>query len=275
MSKLTIFFRLVTTCTVVIFFSPSISSGQDIEGARVLGLGSAFTAIADDTAAVRANPAGIALNKVYILSLSSTKIKDGASAYNATIVDYQTTEMPVGISYTRKTTADIRMDYGIISFAERYGNLLIGISGKYFSQESNTKEKDYSYDAGILIRGSNNLSIGFVAKNLDKTKFSFIHKEYIVGIAFSPKDIFKLSYDYTKDRDAIEKDYISAAGIEVALRKDVIIRGGYIDNSINSTEYYSAGLTLASPTMKLEYGYRWNKNKKGDNRQALSIQVKL
>lgn len=275
MSKLTIFFKLVITYSVIIFCSPSISSGQDIEGARVLGLGSAFTAIADDTAAVRMNPAGIALNKVYIFSLSSTKIKDGASAYNATIVDYQTTEMPVGISYTRETIADIQMDYGIISFAERHGNLLIGISGKYFAQESNTKEKDYSYDVGVLIKGSNNLSIGFVAKNLEKTKFSFVHKEYTAGISFSPKNSFKLSYDYTKDNDAIDKDYISAAGIEVALRKDVTIRGGYIDNSISSTEYYSTGLTLASPTMKLEYGYRWNKNKKSDNRQAFSIQMKL
>ena len=260
---------------MVLLFSPSISSGQDIEGPRSLGLGSAFTAIADNTDAVRINPAGIALNRVYIMSLSSTRIKDGASSYNATIVDYQTTELPVGISYTRETTAGIKNDYGIISLAERYGNVLIGISGKYFSQESNTKESDFSYDAGVLIRGSDMFSIGLAAKNLERTKFASIHKEYTAGIAFRPVDILKLSGDYTKDNDATGKDYIAAAGIEFAVKKDVLIRGGYTDNSISSSEYYSAGLTLASPSMNLEYGYRWNKNESGDNMQAISIQMKL
>jgi len=276
MPRLIIITRLATLAVSALIFSSSISFGQDIEGPRALGMGGAFTAIADDTSAVRLNPAGIAQKRTYALSLSSSKVKGGQSALNATIVDYQTTEMPVGVSYTRETITGLKRDYGIVSFAEKTGKVLIGISGKYFSQESTVKEQDYSYDAGVLVVASDKLSIGFAGKNLERTKFAFIHKKYSAGLAFKVTPLFRLSLDYTKDRDETGEDSLAAAGLEYALKKnEIIVRGGYTDDKIRNAEYYSAGLTLSSPSINFEYGYRWNKNDSSDNIQAFSIQMML
>ncbi|MDH3975331.1 MAG: hypothetical protein OEV42_13705 [Deltaproteobacteria bacterium] len=255
------------------FFSalliPFICQAADIEGPRALGLGGAYTAIADGPDSVRTNPAGIAAKRIYSATLSRHRTDSDTNAVNATIIDYKTTNAPVGISYTKEELPKNQRKYGIFSVAASAPASLIGISAKYFWDELSDKE-DYSYDAGILLFPYKGLTIGAAGKNLEKTDLPHIHKSYSAGIAYSFNHSITAALDYTKDEDAMEDDGITAFGLEYFLKKDVIIRGGFTKNEIRDIDYYSAGITLFSPKLSLEYGYRWDKEDSDSNVQAFS-----
>ncbi|MBE9502785.1 MAG: hypothetical protein IME96_01250 [Proteobacteria bacterium] len=262
-----LFFVLILLCS-------SRAYAQDMEGPRVLALGGAFTAIADDSGAVRMNPAGIALKKTYTLTLSSEKTKGGHDTINATIIDSLTSELAAGLSYTREENGSTKRDFGILASAHSYKNFLAGLSVKYFSDKS-TDEKDYSYDVGILLAPSKKLSMGLTGKNLEETKFAFVHKTYNAGLAYRPSSAFTASFDFTKDLDVSGDDDIYAAGLEYAIKEGAIIRGGFTDHNITDKTYYSVGFALSAPQISLDYGFRWDKDDSDNNIQAFSILVLL
>lgn len=241
-----------------------------MEGPRVLALGGAFTAIADDSGAVRMNPAGIALKKTYTLTLSSEKAKGGNDSVNATIIDSLTAELAAGLSYTREENGSIKRDFGIFASAHSYKNFLAGLSAKYFSDKS-TDEKDYSYDVGLLATPSKKLSIGLTGKNMEKTKFAFVHKTYTAGLAYRPSSALTASFDFTKDLDVSGDDNIYAAGLEYTIKKGVIVRGGFTDHNITDRTYYSLGFALSAPQFSFDYGFRWDKDDSDKNIQAFSM----
>ena len=234
-------------------------------------MGGAFVAIADDSSAVRLNPAGIALKRVYTTTFNYEKVKGGPKSLNATIVDYKTTASAVGVSFTRQEEGNAEWDFGILAFSDKSGGGLIGISVKYFSDRESS-EKDYSYDVGILIPASNKLSIGLVGQNLEKTKFEFVHKSYTVGVAYKVTPLLTAAFDYTKDKDTTGDDTIYASGLEYALNKKLKVRGGYRDNNVATADYYSLGFTLYTSSINFEYGYRWGKDDSSSNIQSFSAQ---
>jgi len=248
---------------------PLLCQADDIEGPRSLGLGSAYTAIADGADAVRVNPAGIAAKRIYSTTVSYQKTDSDNNAVNATIIDYKTTNSPVGISYTEKELTGNKRKFGILSVAGSAPRSLIGLSAKYFWDELLDKE-DYSYDAGILLFPYKGLTIGTVGKNLKKTDFTHVHKSYSAGIAYRFSPSIEASVDYTKDEDVSGDDKIKAFGLEYALKKDIIARGGFTRNEISDIDYYSLGFTLHSSKLSLEYGYRWDKEDKNNNIQGFS-----
>ena len=251
------------------FLIPFACQAGDIEGPRSLGMGSAYTAIADGPDSLRSNPAGIATKKTYSATASYEKLDGDTRAFNVTIIDYKTTNAPVGISYTKQDLLNNERKYGILSFAGSGGKALIGFSAKYF-QDEQLDEDDYSYDGGILFFPYKGLRIGAAGKNLKRTSFSYIHKIYSAGIAFKFADSISVSVDYSKDEDALDKDKISAIGLEYNLQKDVTVRGGFTKNDIISIDYYSLGFSLHSSRLSLEYGYRWDKEESDNDIQGFS-----
>lgn len=254
----------------LIIFFPARSFAQEIEGPRVLGLGGAFAAIADDTSAVRINPAGMALKKTYTVELNSQRIHGGPEALNVTIIDSHTSELATGVSYTREKEKEIRRDFGILAIAQPYGDFFIGMSAKYFSDKG-TDEKDYSYDVGAIMHASDRLSIGLVGKNLASTRFAFVRKTYTAGLAYLLVPALTASFDATKDPDLTGDDKIYAAGLEYAFNQELRIRSGYTDDTITDITYYSVGFTYAAPEISLNYGYRRDKDDGSNNIQAFSL----
>lgn len=255
------------------FFSalliPLICEAADIEGPRALGLGGAYTAIADGPDALRFNPAGIAAKKTYSATASYQKTDRNTSAFNAAIVDYKSTDVPVGVSYTEEDLPGNERKYGIFSVAIQATASMIGISAKYFWDDIADKE-DWSYDAGILFFPYEGLSVGVTGKNLKETDFSHVHKTYSAGIAYRLSSSFRAAIDYTKDEDASGNDRIKAFGLEYFLQKDVILRGGFTKDEISDIDYYSAGFTIHSSGLSLEYGYRWDKEDRDNDIRAFS-----
>lgn len=251
------------------FLIPLICQAADLEGPRSLGLGGAFTAIADGTDSVRVNPAGIASKRIYSATFSSQRIDSDTNAVNATIIDYKTTRTPVAVSYTEEDLPGNKRKYGVLSVGGAAPRSLIGLSATYFWDEQ-LDEEDQSYDAGILIFPYKGFTLGAAGKNLKRTNFAYVHKSYSAGLAYRYENSLTLSADYTKDEDATGEDKIKAFGLEYLLKKDVIVRAGFTNNEIIDIDYYSAGITLRSSKLSLEYGYRWDKEDKDNNIQAFS-----
>ena len=260
--------RLLGFFALILTF-PTLSYGGEIEGPRVLGLGGAYSAVANDSNAVRENPAGIATSKVYTATLAYQKINNGPQNKNITIVDSRTNKLAVGLSLTRENEGNGKKEFGILSFAENYSGFFIGLSAKHFNdKESN--EKDHSYDVGILMVPSKNFSLGLVGKNMSATKFDYIHKSHTAGLSYNFSPSLKTSLDYTKDRDVSGEDDILSMGLEYSYIKELALRGGFRDHNISGIASYSLGMTWQIPQGTFEYGYQWEKNNSSNKTQAFS-----
>ena len=257
---------------LALFIIPSTSQGAEIEGPRVLGMGGAYSAIATGTDAIRINPAGIGMNKVYLINAGYRLSNDDAKTYNLSILDFKTSAAPLGISYTREEVDEEERNYGTISFSNSGSSTLIGLSIKYFN-DTLLDETAYSYDIGILMRPTDELNISLVGKNIGKTDLDFVHETYTVGAAYEITSEFTVAADYSRDSNLDDDNTISAIGLQYALNTAFSIRGGYSRDEISDADYYSTGLSIFDRTGYLEYGYRWNKDDKDDNIHSVSLSL--
>ena len=251
---------------------PSIINAADIEGPRALAMGGAYSAIAAGPDAIRLNPAGIGLSKIYVIKAGYQSRNDNSRAYNASILDFKTSNSPLGLSYTKEEIAGQERNYGILSFANSGASTLIGLSVKYF-EDSTKDKKAYSYDIGILMRQSDDLSISLVGRNLKKTDLDFAHKTYTAGAAYKPTSELTIAADYTKDRDIDSNNTITALGMSYSLSSSLALRAGYKQNEISASDYYSAGLSIFDRNGYLDYGYRWNKDNRDDHIHSVSLSM--
>lgn len=255
---------------LALLITPSTSQGAEMEGSRVLGMGGAYSAIATGPDTIRNNPAGIGMNKVYLMKAAYRLGNDETKTYNLSILDFKTSSSPLGISYTREEIGEEERNYGILSFSNSGSSTLIGLSIKYF-EDTLLDKTAYSYDIGLLMRPSNDLNISLVGKNLEKTDLNFVHETYTAGAAYKITSELTLSADYSQYISLDEDNTISAIGIQYVLNSALSIRGGYNEDEISIADYYSAGISIFDRTGHLEYGYRWNKNDKDDNIHSVSL----
>ena len=258
--------------TVLLFLAPSISYGADIEGSSALGMGGAYSAVAVGPDAIRLNPAGIGISKVYLIKVGYRLTNDDIKTYNLSILDYKTSSTPLGISYTRQEAGDEEINYGVLSISNSGASTLIGFSIKYF-EDTLLDETAFSYDIGLLMKPSDELNVSLVGKNLEKTDLDFVHKTYTAGAAYNITSELTIAADYSQDRNLDEDNAVSAIGMEYVPSSAIAIRGGYSQNKISDADYYSAGLSIFDQNGYLDYGYRWNKEDKNNNIHSVSLNL--
>ena len=257
---------------LALFIHPSTSHGAEIEGPRVLGMGGAYSAIATGPDTIRINPAGIGMNKVYLIKAGYRLSNDDTKTYNLSILDFKTSGAPLGISYTREEVGEEERNYGTISFSNSGSPTLIGLSIKYF-EDTLIDKTGYSYDIGILMRPTDELNISLVGKNLVKTDLDFVHETYTIGTAYEITSKFTVAADYNRDSNLDDDNTISAIGLQYAVNTAFSIRGGYSRDEISYADYYSTGLSIFDRMGYLEYGYRWNKENKDDDIHSVSLSL--
>lgn len=264
--------RILQLLILALFITPPASHGGEIEGPRVLGMGGAYSAIATGPDTIRINPAGIGMNKVYLIKAGYRLSNDDAKTYNLSILDFKTSGAPLGISYTREKDGEEERNYGILSFSNSGSSTLIGLSIKYF-EDTLIDETGYSYDIGLLMKPTDELNISLVGRNLKKNDLDFVHETYTAGAAYKISQELTIAADYTQDQDLDEDNKISAIGIQYAINTTFSIRGGYNRDDILDADYYSTGLSIFDRTGYLEYGYRWNKDDKDDDVHSVSLSL--
>jgi hypothetical protein len=215
----------------LLFCLPAYAAGQagtDIAilnagvGARALGMGSAFTAVADDVTASFWNPAGLSLVISYEITTMQTKLSTDAYL----------------LSYGRKINDHI-------SF---------GLTGKYLAsdmQVTGGQGYGYSITPGILFT-INQLKIGAKVDELfneQKWGTGMVERtpaKLRVGIAYGMQERGKIALDMSQ---TIRSGYdaVISAGYEW-MRQGLALRLGY-NNGV------TAGAGFVSGSVQLDYAY--------------------
>ncbi len=269
-------------------------------GARALGMGSAFTAIADNSDAPYWNPAGLSLMKNYQLSTMQTKLSTDADQY------YVSFAMPLlggglGISWIQigmgsitqtSNTTDAYNDVqnlGIFSYFSNayllaYGRdindkLSFGLTAKYLTSDmpglvsiEGASAYGYSITPGILYKATDNITIGLKIDELvNYQQWGTGEKEVApsisrLGLAYRTQ-VFSLPLTLAGDVSQINKaGYVAEGSVGSELVWGAIsFRLGYIDTAL------TAGAGFGTDHIRIDYAYVTQQDLSKDNVHRVSL----
>jgi hypothetical protein len=244
----------------LIVLIPINAFGFYFGGEKPLGLAGAYTAIADDAAAIFMNPAGLAQRRAYTVDINyqTDKVPDSKLS-GISIIDSQTTSLAVGLAYYKMErdyypALSDKEEAFALALSEMYSpNLFIGLTYKYLKQRHDTKNDDTG-DFGILYRFDPQLSFALVGKNLIDTEIEEMHKLYTGGISYITKIGLGLSFDITKDDSTkAEKDITYSCGVDFLGLRGIKLRGGYMVDKIQDKKFYSFSVGYETSGFSLGY----------------------
>lgn len=250
-------------------------------GARPLGMGSAFTAISDNSDAPYWNPAGLSQIKFHELTTMQTKLSTDTDHYYISYVQ-PFLGGALGISWIQVGLGDIYQtgatnesnevqQFGVFSYYSNayligYGqeindNLSWGITGKYLTSDfvglasiEGGSAYGYSVTPGILYKPSSQLSIGLkIDEILNSQKWGTGTEEHVppkarLGIAY--RNIFPgitISGDMSQ---ILKENYVPEGSAGAEWKTDGLsIRLGYTDNAM------TAGCGFEDKHIRIDYAY--------------------
>ncbi|MBN1383445.1 MAG: PorV/PorQ family protein [Elusimicrobia bacterium] len=243
------------------------------QGARALGMGGAFTAIADNSDGIYYNPAGIAqIRKDKELAFTYSSMYQDISC---SFLSFATPTSPesgsgtfgMGVTYLtvdgiEKTDSSgnklgdmsIYNMAATLAYATKSDGLSIGIAGKYIQQDYDVQSGGgYAGDAGFIIElTENTLFLGASALNIGpKAKIGDVKNKLPMnlraGIAYKPTASLTLATDLEQPNDADNKIH---AGIEFAYNPMLSVRAGYKTIKNLSNAGLTAGVGIKSEVGK-------------------------
>jgi hypothetical protein len=253
-------------------------------GARALGMGSAFTAIADNCDSVYWNPAGLSQINFHEITTMQTKLSTDADHYYISYVQ------PflwggIGVSWVQVSLGDIYetgvstdefnevVPLGVFSYfsnaymlaygQELMSNLSIGITAKYLQADmpglisaEGGSAYGYSITPGILWKPSRQLSVGFKIDELVNSQKwgtgteEHVPPKYRFGIAYSWR-IWGYSLLFSGDYSQIAKEgYVGEGVVGAELKTDGIsLRLGLMDSAM------TGGVGFTDKHISVDYAY--------------------
>ena len=239
--KLTILFLILTfNFKLALLHSAFVDLGT---GARPLGMGNAFVAVADDANTVLYNPAGLAQLKREEATLTYSQLYVGIDGLSSGFASYV---RPInrkygsfGIGWYNFTTKDlynentILLSYGYQILSQQ-PILFGGLNLKYLAKEYKTNEwtavnpvfasgttaDGYSIDLGLLCKVNKMLSLGLSIENINQPDISLqstdkVPMSYRVGAAYKLKELGPVnSLTITLEDANISKTNAIRAGAE-------------------------------------------------------------
>lgn len=236
---------------------PEMSSGagaaflkMDV-GARAVGLGGAYTALADDVTAIYWNPAGLAqldqieLNFMHNQWFSGINYEFLGAAYPVENLTFATSFTYLYMNEIKEVLNDTQgqgngryWETGKVFSAEDMAlslafaqaiekNFFMGVNFKYINENiENESASGFALDLGVIYKPQNRFGFGFVISNLGPN-MKFIKDEFTLpltcraGIAYKPGENFIFAFDAKKIKD--EKLSFSA-GMESLFGKWLSLR---------------------------------------------------
>lgn len=269
-------------------------------GARALGMGGAFTAIADNSDAPYWNPAGLSQIKHNEISAMQTRLSTDADHY---YVSYVTpflsgglgiSWIQIGMGSITQTGGTVNLtneveNLGIFSYFSNaymlaYGqnitdNLSFGITAKYLTSDmpglvsvEGASAFGYSVTPGLLYKPTKELSIGFKIDELvNYQKWGtdteeIVPSKYRLGIAYSLL-VTRYPLLLSADVSQINKEgYVpeGGAGAELTMG-DISFRIGYADTAL------TGGAGLRSEHVAIDYAYVTQTSLTKDNVHRVSL----
>ena len=266
-------FYIITAGVVLIPLLASAQTANQMQvGARPLGMGGAYSAIANDANAIHYNPAGIVLlQRQEITSmygdLYGIGLKNSYVGYVFPFGDVQA----FGVDWFHVGQGDneisFRQDNYKLGYALRipWFNVSIGAVMKMLDMDitldgtSYAKTRGYGFDAGLIFSPFENLHCAVVGKDIGGTSVkhetdvteTIFKQQFRFGAAYSPWESFIVAAD-VDDRAHI--------GAEYWLRDMFALRGGIQKDLKKMDGYdrpyiYSAGFGLRYRFMQFDYAY--------------------
>ena len=264
-------------------------------GARPMGFGGAFTAVADDASALYYNCAGLA--GIETIKLHATRISHLGALVN---YDFLAGILPVGQIGTFGISTDgIRDKEDIyqerqikVAYAKSFGEkILVGISFKTLRTAYNIKTEsvrenpyfsiyetaNFSTDIGLLIIPISGLNVGLAIDNLIPSNASItkngtdrVPVNVRIGMAYalnsivsaiqqeSLQDILKTAHG-SAEVDWRDGKMAIKSGVEIWVNPTIGLRSGYTFYT-NQASVFSGGsslrLSVASIRLQLDYTYQ-------------------
>jgi len=264
-------------------------------GARAIGMGEGFSAIADDTSAIHYNPAGLTSVQCPLISTSYNKWIDGLLYGAVTYINPCFKQSAIGISVVYLGTDGIprytegeknspqsgeykAYDMSLnLAYAFRFSHgISLGINVKGIQEKIDNEETSgFAIDFGQLYHMPiDGLSLSSVIQNMGPSmetghKFPTCYK---LGIAYQFSDYpLLIGCDWTKPSD--NKLKINA-GFEYKMMDTIAIRGGF-DSQIFEDLNSGINLGFGFPFGPYSIDYAFVPTRRMGNTHRLSIGMRL
>jgi hypothetical protein len=211
-------------------------------GARALGMGEAFTAVADDSSAIYWNAAGLGtirnpeaaltytkwyMDTMFFLFLFAFPLQNGTIGADVTYMNLG--EFPIRDIYGISTQSIYpymlggSLGYGI-SFGDISGGAAIKVISQTMGSASNAA---FAADAGVLYKAGI-FSAGLTMQNMGSADGFSLPMNAKAGIAIKPLDSTQHSLLFAVDSQYLFRDAFSlSAGVEYVYMEMLALRAGY------------------------------------------------
>jgi hypothetical protein len=265
------------------------AAAQDLQGTRSTAMGGTLRAAPSGDTAVLLNPAGMTLNRSYVINaLYQYRVSDSASMMNVAVVDSATKTIAAGLYYSFIHASPSRTFFNLpgpettfsleetitvhevgLALAYPLFNLVhIGLTGKYVNvgveQPEDTPvdleddgDDGFTMDLGAIIKPLPSLNLGVVYSNAIPVDHPFYTRQLGLGIAYALGASFLAEFDAVLDFDKAEDIKASYhGGGEVFLGESYALRGGGMYDSYREASYVTAGLGIVAKKLALDFGLR-------------------
>lgn len=246
-------------------------------GARPIGMGESFCAVAEDVNTLYWNPAGIVqLENKEIIFMYNRWLEEINYGYLGFVYPFGKRAVGISIAYLdagkiqgydkdNNPTSDVKASDLLISgsYSQKLNDkLLIGITAKIIQERlENERATAYAVDAGILYRFLDNLSFAGVVQNIGITGIKFVKESQDlpmnikIGTAYKISNLL-LSIDLNKPSD---RNYSTNFGGEYWIQKMIALRIGYKTvntKDVNGNLYgFSTGLGIRYSSFQLDSAF--------------------
>lgn len=238
---------------------------QGGHGAKALGMGGAFTALADDGTGALWNPAGLTKTQDAWLAGATSNLYAGGGfggmGYQYVAGGFTFEGYAVGISWANATAGPL---YSVSAFTGTVGVDLaglgaVGVNLKYYTETiDNVGSSGFGFDIGLLVTLTDELAIGIAAQDIGGTGLgngSTILPAYKAGLGVMLLDG---ALTMTVDVNLIGAFELADVrmGLDVMLIENLGIRAGVVVPEANFADFYftlGAGVSFAGLAIDAAY----------------------
>ncbi len=232
---------------------------QAPHGAKALGMGGAFTALADDGTTMIWNPAALALKGEGLWLGGATSNLFGMVGYQFVSAGGTFAGYAVAAGWANATAGELysaNAFMGAVGFAlGDFGSL--GVNLKYYMEKVGTADNSgFGFDVGLLVPITPEIKVALSAKDVATTiAGQTVTPVYTIGAGFGLLEgALQLAVDLSLTGAFAPKDL--RAGLEFMLIENLAVRAGVVVPGLDFANYYftvGAGFKLAGLSVDAAY----------------------